>query len=120
MPASMIRPDTGSRWKVSGNSIAMVAIGPMPGRTPISVPISAPASAKNRLAGVSATPNPTLRLLNSSIAHPLPFRPDRDRETQPENEDAPGENDQYQRCHQRLERPQFARRDRAHADQQQD
>ena len=42
----MIRPDTGSRWKVSGSSIAMVAIGPMPGSTPISVPISAPASAK--------------------------------------------------------------------------
>ena len=58
----MIRPDTGSRWKVSGNSIAMVAIGPMPGSTPISVPISAPRSAKPRLAGVSATPKPVARL----------------------------------------------------------
>src|SRR5262249_10844277 len=40
-----------------------------PGRTPISVPISAPASAKKRLAGVSATPNPTARLCKSSIYH---------------------------------------------------
>src|SRR4029077_8128360 len=69
MPASMISPEVGSRWNVSGNSIAMVAIGPMPGRTPINVPISAPASAKNRFAGVSATPKPTTRLLSSSIYH---------------------------------------------------
>src|SRR5262245_34992761 len=69
MPASMIKPEVGSRWKVSGNSMAMVAIGPMPGRTPIKVPISAPASAKNRFAGVSATPNPTARLWRISIYH---------------------------------------------------
>ena len=61
----MIRPDTGSRWKVSGSSIAMVAIGPMPGSTPISVPISAPISAKPRLAGVSATAKPVARLASS-------------------------------------------------------
>src|SRR5258705_524917 len=69
MPASMIRPDTGSRWNVSGSSIAMVAIGPMPGRTPISVPMSAPTSANPRFAGVSATANPVARLLRSSIAY---------------------------------------------------
>ena len=63
----MIRPDTGSRWKVSGNSIAMVAIGPMPGSTPISVPISAPTSAKPRFAGVIATPKPVARWSSSSI-----------------------------------------------------
>src|SRR5712691_6494706 len=120
MPASMIRPDVGSRWKVSGNSIAMVAIGPMPGRTPIRVPISAPASAKNRFAGVSATPNPTTRLLRSSIPLPaLPLRPDRDREPEPDDEDGPGKRDQHQGRRKRLERPQIARRDRADADEQQ-
>src|SRR5215470_38558 len=95
MPASMIRPDTGSRWKVSGNSIAMVAIGPMPGRTPIKVPIRAPASAKPRFAGVSATPKPVARLLRSSIV--LPFRPDRDREPRAEDEDRPRQHDQAKR-----------------------
>src|SRR3979409_1626781 len=98
----------------------MVAIGPMPGSTPISVPSAAAASAKNRVAGVSATPNPIARLLSSSIDHPLPFRPDRDRETEPENEDAPGEHDQHHRGRERLDRTQFAGGDRAHGDQQQD
>src|SRR5215471_14874288 len=93
MPASMIRPEVGSRWKVSGSSMAMVAIGPMPGRTPISVPISAPASAKNRLAGVSATPKPVTRLLSNSMA--LPVRPDRDRQAEPKNENGPGQHDQH-------------------------
>ena len=65
----MIRPDTGSRWKVSGSSIAMVAIGPMPGSTPISVPTMAPMNAKPRLAGVSATPKPMARLSKNSIAY---------------------------------------------------
>src|ERR1700751_1694842 len=100
MPASMIRPDTGSRWKVSGNSMAMVAIGPMPGRTPISVPISAPASAKNRLAGVSATPKPVTRLLSNSMA--LPLGPDRDREAKPEDEDRPGQHDKHSGCSESL------------------
>ena len=65
----MIRPDTGSRWKVSGSSIAMVAIGPMPGSTPIKVPTMAPTKAKPRLAGVSATPKPMARLSKNSIAY---------------------------------------------------
>src|ERR671937_420757 len=101
MPASMIRPEVGSRWKVSGSSMAMVAIGPMPGSTPISVPISAPASAKNRLAGVSATPNPVVRLLMSSIG--LPVRPDRDGEAEPQDEDRPGQHDQNGGGRDRLE-----------------
>src|SRR5215471_17745510 len=118
MPASMIRPEVGSRWKVSGSSMAMVAIGPMPGRTPISVPISAPTSAKNRLAGVSATPNPVARLLRSSIA--LPLGPDRDREAEPEDEDCPGQHDQHGGRRERLEHPQVARRDRTNGDEQED
>ncbi len=38
----MISADTGGRWKVAGSSMAMVAIGPIPGSTPISVPSSTP------------------------------------------------------------------------------
>jgi hypothetical protein len=45
MPASMISADTGSSTYVAGSSIAMVATGPIPGSTPISVPSSAPISA---------------------------------------------------------------------------
>ena len=65
----MISPDTGSRWNVTGSSIAMVAIGPMPGSTPISVPISAPAKANSRFVGVIATPKPIARFCRSSIYH---------------------------------------------------
>src|SRR5262245_41837040 len=89
MPASMISPDTGSRWKVSGKSIAMVAIGQMPGSTPNKVPISAPMSAKPRLAGVSATENPVARLARSCSM--LPLRPHRDRQRESEHEDHPSQ-----------------------------
>src|SRR5205807_6250479 len=102
MPASMMRPDTGSRWKVSGSSIAIVAIGPMPGSTPINVPINAPIRANIRFAGVSATSKPTARLFSSSI---LPLRPDRDRQSKADDEDAPRQRDQNDRRHQRLEWP---------------
>src|SRR5439155_12639980 len=118
MPASMIRPETGSRWKVSGNSIAMVAIGPMPGSTPISVPISAPASAKPRLAGVAATPKPVARLSRSSIGSEI--RPNRDGQSEPLDEDRPGEDDQAERREQHLPRLDPARGQAADGDQQQD
>src|SRR3954462_3807772 len=95
MPASMMRPDTGSRWKVSGSSIAMVAIGPMPGSTPIKVPTKAPTKAKPRLAGLSATPYPMARLSRNSIA--LPIGPDRDGEPQPDDEDGPRQRYQLDR-----------------------
>jgi hypothetical protein len=38
MPASMISAPTGGKPNVIGNSIAMVATVPMPGRTPTKVP----------------------------------------------------------------------------------
>src|SRR5438309_4783947 len=120
MPASMIRPDTGSRWKVNGSSIAIVAIGPMPGRTPMRVPIRAPISAKPRFAGVSATPNPIARLFRRSMDPSLPIRPDRYRQSETENEDDPGEGDEPERGRKRLADPDPARRQRADSDQQQD
>ena len=42
MPASMMSAETGGSTKVAGNSIAIVAIGPIPGSTPISVPRTQP------------------------------------------------------------------------------
>src|SRR4051812_8594379 len=117
MPASMISPDTGSRWNVSGSSIAMVAIGPMPGSTPISVPISAPASAKPRLASVSATPKPVARWSMSSIGSKI--RPDGDRQSQPLDEDRPGQRDEADGRGEHFPRLDPARGKTADADQQQ-
>src|SRR4051794_28238482 len=116
MPASMIRPDTGSRWKVSGNSMAMVAIGPMPGSTPISVPTSAPVSAKPRFASVRATEKPVARL-PSICSMRLPVRPDRDRQPEAEDEDDPGQHAHAGSRRERLPELEIARRQARHREQ---
>src|SRR5438093_297165 len=72
MPASMMSADTGCSAYVVGNSIAIVATGPMPGSTPINVPSSAPISAYSKLTGVSATPKPVARCPNNSTSQPSP------------------------------------------------
>ena len=54
---------TGERLKVIGSSMAIVATGPMPGSTPISVPSITPISAYSRWIGEIATPKPMIRLL---------------------------------------------------------
>jgi hypothetical protein len=38
----MIRAETGGKAKVTGSSIAMVAVGPRPGNTPMRVPRKTP------------------------------------------------------------------------------
>src|SRR6185503_10713768 len=93
MPASMISAATGLRLNVIGSSIAMVATGPMPGSTPISVPSRQPISAYSRWIGVNATPKPITRLLKISIARPLSdravldeIRAQRERQRQPLHE----------------------------------
>src|SRR5436305_30861 len=70
MPASMINAPTGGSPKVIGNSIATVAMVPMPGNTPTSVPTSAPIRHSSRLIGVKATPKPSARLEKSSAITP--------------------------------------------------
>src|SRR3954471_13332793 len=70
MPASMISAPTGGRPNVIGSSIATVAMVPMPGSTPTSVPTSAPIRHSNRLTGVKATPKPRARLEKSSAITP--------------------------------------------------
>src|SRR5204863_765246 len=93
MPASMISEAVGGRWKVIGSSMAMVATGPMPGRTPISVPTMQPTSAYNRFWRLSATPKPRVRLCSSSISpHSAD---DRDVHLQAELEDDDAEDRQH-------------------------
>ena len=48
--------------KVIGSRSEMVATGPMPGSTPMAVPISAPSSAKSRFWKLNATLKPSARL----------------------------------------------------------
>src|SRR5258706_14879047 len=52
MPASMISAPPGGRPKVIGSSMATVAMVPMPGSTPTSVPTRAPFRHNNMLAGI--------------------------------------------------------------------
>src|SRR5258705_10915649 len=70
MPASMISAPTGGRPKVIGSSMATVAMVPMPGSTPTSVPTKAPIRHSSRLIGVKATPKPRARLEKSSAITP--------------------------------------------------
>jgi hypothetical protein len=42
MPASIINDETGGNVNVRGSSIAIVAVGPNPGKTPIAVPRNTP------------------------------------------------------------------------------
>ncbi|MCY1297099.1 hypothetical protein D9M70_465250 [compost metagenome] len=71
----MISDETGSSWKVIGSSMAMVAVAPMPGSTPIKVPSKTPIRQKSRLAGEAAVAKPSARLLKSSIARLLKLDP---------------------------------------------
>src|SRR5947209_8636174 len=70
MPASMISAPTGGRPNVIGSSMATVAIVPMPGSTPTSVPTRAPIRHSSRLIGVKATPKPRARLEKRSAIAP--------------------------------------------------
>src|SRR5258708_2213228 len=108
MPASMMSAETGGSTKVAGSSIAMVAIGPMPGSTPISVPSRHPIRQYIRLLSVRATPKPSARLLSSSIDSPsgpadferlqrLDVGAERDRELQADHEHQRGKGHQEKR-----------------------
>src|SRR4029077_17902907 len=70
MPASMMSAPTGGRPKVIGSSIATVAMVPMPGSTPTSVPTSAPIRHIKRLIGENATLKPRARLEKRSTITP--------------------------------------------------
>ncbi len=55
--------EVGWRLKVSGINSATPVMGPIPGRTPMSVPRKTPPKQSIRLNGVPATPNPRVTLL---------------------------------------------------------
>src|SRR5450759_2286471 len=71
MPASMISAGVGGRLKVIGSSIAMVATGPIPGNTPISVPRKQPTKQYHKFCKVNATEKPKSRLCKSSMCRIL-------------------------------------------------
>ena len=50
-----------------GSNIAIVAMGPMPGRTPISVPRRQPMRQNSRFVGVTAAEKPVARFANTSM-----------------------------------------------------
>ena len=68
MPASMISAEVGGRVYIEGSSMAIVAIGPNPGSTPISVPSKAPRKAYPRLASDSEVWKPSTRFCKRSMS----------------------------------------------------
>src|SRR6185503_8307000 len=68
----MIMAPVGSSFIVSGSSIAMVAEGPRPGRTPITVPSTTPRMHMPSEAGVVATWKPWRRPVRMSMALAAP------------------------------------------------
>src|SRR3990170_5137861 len=59
--AIMMNPEVGGIIVVRGNRIAIPAEGPIPGRTPISVPTRHPTNAQNRFDQVRASAKPCIR-----------------------------------------------------------
>ena len=63
----MMSAPTGSRPKVIGSSMVMVAIGPTPGSTPIRVPIRQPRKQYQTFLRERATSMPSARLAIRSV-----------------------------------------------------
>ena len=66
----MMKAEAGATCAVTGISSAMVSAGPIPGSTPTAVPSAQPISAQNRFIGCSATANPPISWLRTSMASP--------------------------------------------------
>src|SRR3954467_2450313 len=112
MPASMMMAVVAGWPKVIGSSREMVATGPMPGSTPIAVPIRAPISAHMTFFRPCRTPTPNARLLMISIfrrsrclAPGLKLRPDGHADVELLDEDPPAEREQEDRHAEHAERP---------------
>src|ERR1700693_2396688 len=89
----------------------MVATGPIPGRTPISVPTRAPIKAYRRLIGVSATPKPRARWLNKSMVDSsVRPGPERQLQIQAEYEDTGRERGKKNSADQSFLRPELGAR----------
>src|SRR6266545_2195318 len=121
MPASMMMAPVGSSPKVTGRSIVIVAIGPMPGRTPMSVPTTHPMNASPRFWSENATEKPSARCETRPSIDRLHVddagdNQDRDREAERELEQADAERRHDEREHHELDRPRLGRRGAAHDD----
>src|SRR5215211_7114551 len=112
MPASMISAPTGGSPKVMGSSMAMVATEPMPGRTPINVPTSAPIRQNTRFQGVAATDRPSARLARRSFMSDSlgsEARPELERQVEQVDEQEDGKGRHDDACDNRLDPPRFRR-----------
>jgi hypothetical protein len=69
----MITAETGFAWKVEGRRREIVATGPIPGRTPIKVPIMQPMKQKNKFLGWTAIENAIWRLARRSMIRSQEF-----------------------------------------------
>src|SRR5215217_7315431 len=109
----MIRAPTGSSPKVIGKRMAMVAIGPTPGSTPISVPTMQPRKHRARFWRERATERPSPRLLMISDIAPSDVDrgagDDRDRLVQRIAEQADAERGHDDREDDELPRPRLVR-----------
>src|SRR6516162_4314043 len=102
----MIKAPTGESQKVTGRIIAMVVSGPIPGRTPIAVPITQPRKHSAMFCQVSATPKPIIMLDKTSSMSER--RPKRDLYFQREEEDPDIGDDQDEAKQQERNRPDIA------------
>src|SRR3984893_18725195 len=102
----MIRAPTGESQKVTGKIIAMVVRGPIPGRTPIAVPITQPKKHSATFCQVSATPKPITMLDRMSSMSER--RPKRDLYFQREPKDPDIGDDEVEATQQERHRPAFA------------
>src|SRR3954469_6943297 len=125
MPASMMSAPTGGRPKVIGSSIAIVASGPMPGSTPISVPTMAPTKHRKMFIGNGivmfrnaifrstnwkTTPKPSARLLmRSMIGAPSEPWPELQRQIEPVWEQERTDQGEHRSPDQRLDPPDLLR-----------
>src|ERR671931_332358 len=103
----MINAPTGESQKVTGRIIAMVVSGPIPGSTPIAVPITQPSKHSPMFCHVRATPKPITMLLRMSGMSER-RRPKRDLYSQREDENSDGGNDQDDTKQQQRKRSDIA------------
>src|ERR1700704_5306753 len=83
----MISAPTGGIQNVTGRIIAMVVSGPMPGSTPIAVPIRQPKKHRPMFCQLSATPKPMMMLAKMSVISER-RRPQRDLDLHGEHENS--------------------------------
>src|SRR6516162_1760607 len=94
----MISAPTGESQNVTGRISAMVVSGPIPGRTPIAVPITQPKKHNTTFCHVSAIPNPMTMLDRMSLMSE-DGGPQRNRNSQAHDENPDVDDDQQRAEH---------------------